>query len=183
MFFIIAQLIIPHHFPAPSIMTIRPAKIEDMAAVADIYNNYINETTVTFETEAVTTSDREKWFEQFSENGPHRLLVAEENARLIGFSSSVRYHERAAYYTSVMTSVYLRNGESGRGVGKLLYKELLKNLESHPELHRAYALISLPNDASLRLHKKFGFTDVGTLDEAGRKFDRYLSVKILQRNL
>ena len=56
-----------------------------MAAVADIYNHYINETTVTFETEAVTTSDREKWFEQFSENGPHRLLVAEENARLIGF--------------------------------------------------------------------------------------------------
>ena len=165
-------------------MTIRPAKIEDMAAVADIYNHYITETTVTFETEAVTTSDREKWFETvLRERVPHRLLVAEENARLIGFSSSVRYHERSVLHFGDDQRVYLRNGESGRGVGKPLYKELLKNLESHPELHRAYALISLPNDASLRLHKKFGFTDVGTLDEAGRKFDRYLSVKILQRDL
>ncbi len=162
---------------------IRPATVEDMAAIADIYNHYILKTTVTFETEAVSEANRRVWFQQFSGDGPHRLLVAEEEGAIQGFAASVRFHERAAYHTSVMTSVYLRDGQTGRGLGHRLYGVLLEMLDAQKGLHRAYALVSLPNEASLKLHEKFGFSKVGVLEEAGRKFDRYLSVEILQRSL
>ena len=154
-----------------------------MAAVADIYNHYILNTTITFETEAVSEENRRTWFKQFSENGPHRLYLAEESGEILGFACSTRYHERAAYYTSIMSSVYLKEEHSGKGTGRKLYSFLLETLAKIPDLHRAYALISLPNEASIVLHEKLGFKKVGTLDEAGRKFGRFLSVQILEKTL
>ena len=159
----------------------RPATVEDMAAIADIYNHYILNTTITFETEADSESNRREWFQQFSVDGPHQLFVTQEAGTIQGFAASVRFHERAAYHTSVMTSVYLRDGQTGRGLGHQLYTTLIEAMDAQASLHRAYALISLPNEASLKLHAKFGFTETGVLEEAGQKFGRYLSVQILQR--
>ena len=164
-------------------LKIRTAQEKDMSAIADIYNHYIVNTTITFETDVVSKADRREWFQQFSEDGPYRLYLAEEAGEVLGFACSVSYHERAAYYTSVMTSVYLRNGYAGKGIGQKLYTILLDALQAQIELHRAYALISLPNDASIKLHEKFGFTEVGVLEEAARKLDRYLSVQILEKRL
>ena len=161
----------------------RPGRLEDMAAIADIYNHYILNTTITFETEAVSEEDRHIWFQQFSEDGPHRILVIEEAGGIMGFATSVRYHQRAAYYPSVMTSVYVRDGHAGKGIGGGLYSDLLNSIAGHPDLHRAYALISLPNLVSIKLHEKLGFKKVGMLNEAGRKFDRFISVQIMEKAL
>ena len=163
--------------------TIRPGRVEDMAAVADIYNHFILHTHNTFETVTVSEENRRRWFEQFSVDGPYRIYLAEEDGEILGFACSTRYHERAAYYTSVMTSVFLRPGQAGKGIGRKLYTLLLDALGKARDLHRAYALISLPNDASIALHEKLGFRKVGILDEAGRKFGRFLSVQILEKPL
>ena len=163
--------------------TIRPGRVEDMAAVADIYNHYILHTHNTFETVIVSEENRRRWFEQFSEDGPYKIYLAEEDGAILGFACSTRYHERAAYYTSIMSSVYLKEEHSGKGTGRKLYSFLLEALAKIPDLHRAYALISLPNDASIALHEKLGFIKVGILEEAGRKFDRFLSVQILEKPL
>jgi len=161
----------------------RPGRLEDMTAIADIYNHYILHTTSTFETEAVSEENRRIWFQQFSGDGPHRILVTEEAGKIMGFATSVRYHERAAYYPSVMTSVYIREGHAGKGIGGNLYSTLLDSVHGHPDLHRAYALISLPNLVSIKLHEKLGFQKVGILNEAGRKFDRFLSVQVMEKTL
>lgn len=164
-------------------VSIRHGRMEDAKVIADIYNDYILKTSITFETEAVSKENREEWIQQFTEDGPYQLLVAEDAGKVIGFASSVRYHTRAAYYTSVMPSIYLRKGETGRGIGKQLYTQLIDNLVKHPETHRAYALISLPNQASMAIHEKLSFQKVGILNEAGKKFGKYLSVQIMERSL
>ena len=169
--------------PSEPEILIRHGLKEDALGIAEIYNYYIEETSVTFEIEPVSVNNREEWMDQFTEDGPYQLLVAEQAGKLIGFASSVRYHTRAAYYTSVMPSIYLRKGFSGQGIGKLLYSRLIQNLENHPENHKAFALISLPNPASLALHEKMGFRSVGILDEAGKKFGKFISVQIMERSL
>jgi phosphinothricin acetyltransferase len=162
---------------------IRNGRKEDAQSIADIYNYYITETSITFEIDPVTLENRQEWIQQFTDDGPYQLLVAEQAGQLIGFASSVRYHPRAAYYTSVMPSIYLRDGFSGRGIGKLLYSNLIRRLEANPDNHKAFALISLPNPASLILHEKMGFKKVGILDEAGKKFGKFISVQIMERSL
>ena len=102
---------------------------------------------------------------------------------MLGFASSARFNPRAAYSTSVETSVYLDPGQTGRGFGMRLYGALLEELDREPALHRAYGGISLPNDASIALHERLGFRHVGTFREVGFKFDRYWDVARYERQL
>ena len=164
-------------------LIIRLGTEQDAEAIADIYNYYIEETCITFELEPVSIENRKEWIQQFKDDSPYQLIVAEEKGKVIGFASSVRYHQRAAYYTSVMPSIYLRKGLSGKGIGKKLYTQLIERMEQNPDLHRAYALVSLPNPASMALHEKLGFRKVGVLEEAGKKFGKFLNVQILERQL
>ena len=164
-------------------LNIRFGITQDAAPIAEIYNHYIAHTSITFEVETVSVQDREEWLQQFTEDGPYQILVAEQDGKVVGFAASVRYHPRAAYYTSVMTSVYLHKDFTGQGIGKKLYMALLERLEKQPELHRAYVLISLPNESSLILHEKSGFRKVGILEEAGKKFGQFLSVQIMEKPL
>lgn len=164
-------------------LNIRFGNPQDAASIADIYNYYIAHTSITFEVDTVSKEDRREWIQQFTEDGPYQLLVAELDGLVVGFATSVRYHPRAAYYTSVMTSVYLNRNFKGQGIGKRLYIALVERLQRHPDLHRAYALISLPNPASLILHDKLGFRKVGILEEAGKKFDQFLNVQIMEKPL
>jgi phosphinothricin acetyltransferase len=104
------------------------------------------------------------------------MLVADDGDGLIlGFACSSRFHPRAAYETSVMTSIYLDPECRSAGLGSKLYAALL-DLFTGIDVHRAYAGITLPNPASEALHRKFGFTKAAHYTEAGRKFGRYWDV-------
>jgi phosphinothricin acetyltransferase len=93
------------------------------------------------------------------------------------------FRAKAAYAPSVETSIYLATDATGHGIGRILYSELLRQLEAHPGLHRAYAGVALPNDASEGLHRALGFTEVGTYTEVGFKMDRYVDVRWYERDL
>jgi phosphinothricin acetyltransferase len=112
----------------------------------------------------------------------HPIVVAEVDAKVVGWAASGPLRDRAAYETSVETSVYVAQGSTGRGVGTVLYGELLRSL-AREDVHRAYALMSLPNDASVALHERFGFARVGFFSEQGRKFGRYWDVACYERYL
>jgi phosphinothricin acetyltransferase len=150
--------------------------------LTEIYNHFVLHTAASFEIDPWTTEARGAWFRQYETSGPHRLLVAEIDGAVAGFATSSVFRPRAAYSRSVETSVYCDPASTGRGLGTALYTQLFALLTGE-DLHRAYAGIALPNDASEALHRRFGFREVGTYTEVGRKLDRWWDVRWYERPL
>ena len=163
--------------------SIRSAKAADLAALVRIYNHYVRTSHVTLDIEPFSLADREPWFNQFADNGPYRLLVAEAGETIAGYASSVPVKDKPGYASSVETSVYVDSDFTGRGIGHALYQTLLATLDAEPSVHRAYGVIGAPNKASIALHERLGFVHIGTLHEAGRKFDQFWDVVWYEREL
>lgn len=161
---------------------VRAARPEDLPELTRIYNHYVLSSGATFDVAEQTVEQRKAWFEHHAGHGPHRLLVAEEVGRVLGWASSSQLRPRPAYAASVETSVYLDPAAIGRGLGTLLYRDLFAELAGEP-LHRAFAVIALPNDASEALHRRFGFRAAGTWTEAGHKLGRWWDVRWYERPL
>lgn len=162
--------------------TIRPATREDLPRLIEIYNYYIINTPITFDLEPYTIETRATWFEEHSDSGRHRMLVAVENDIVIGYATSSRWRSKAAYNPTIESSVYCSQEATGRGIGSMLYRALFQILATE-DVNRIVAGVTIPNDASIALHKRFGFYEVGTFTEQGRKFGRYWDVTWLERPL
>jgi phosphinothricin acetyltransferase len=158
---------------------IRRAQESDLPALLDIYNHYVANTHITFDLEPKTLAERGAWFSQFAERGRYQCFVAEEGGRVIGWASSSRFKDRAAYHTSVETTVYLAPSETGRGLGFELYEALFHVL-GREDVHRAYGGIAAPNPASVKLHERVGFERVAAYREVGRKFGRFWDVDVYE---
>ncbi|MET8559346.1 N-acetyltransferase family protein [Streptomyces flaveolus] len=163
---------------------VRPGIEADLEALTAIYNHYVRETAITFDTAAFTPEERRPWLLSHPEDGPHRLMVAAdtESQEILGYATSSPYRPKPAYATSVETSVYVAPRAGRRGIGTLLYGALFDALAGE-DVHRAYAGIARPNEASTRLHERFGFAHVGTYREVGRKFGRYWDVAWYEKPL
>ncbi|MGB3296802.1 MAG: N-acetyltransferase family protein [Phormidesmis sp.] len=160
---------------------VRDYRAMDIEALTALYNHYILETTITFDLQPYTAQQRqEMWMSHYASSGRYRLLVAEREGQLVGYATSSKLRVKAAYDTSVETSVYLSSAAQGYGIGTQLYSALFEALAAE-DVHRAYACITLPNEASMAIHQKFGFEQVGLFREVGRKFDRYWDVAWLER--
>ena len=154
---------------------IRAATDRDLAPITEIYNQYVRETPITFDLEPFTPEARRDWVAQFAVSGPHRLLVAELEGAVAGYACSTKIRPKAAYDSSVEVTIYIQPDAKGQGIGRALYTALFDALTAE-EIHRAYAVITLPNEASVRIHEAFGFVLMGTMHEVGRKFDKYWDV-------
>src|SRR5260370_10314940 len=156
-------------------ITVRQAEERDLVQLNNIYNRYVLETHFTFDIEPMTIEARREWFEHQGGTGRHRVVVGLSDSSVVGYASSSRFRPKPAYETSVETSIYLAPDAVGRGIGTRLYEELFKLLQGE-DVHRAYAGIALPNQASIALHERLGFKRVAHFTEQGRKFDRYWDV-------
>lgn len=154
----------------------------DAAAINAIYDPYVRDTAITFDVEPWTLEARRRWIGEFGASGRHQLFVAERAGALVGYACSRRFRDKAAYDTTVETSVYLAPEAHGQGVGRALYEQLFAALGG-ADAHRLIAGITLPNPASVALHERFGFTPVGILREVGRKLGRYWDVLWMERAL
>jgi phosphinothricin acetyltransferase len=154
----------------------------DLAPLLDIYNHYVRETPITFDIEPRTLEQRQAWLDGFASTGRYQCFVAVKEGRSVGWASSHRYKDRAAYDTTVLSSVYLAPDATGRGLGRRLYAALFEALAGE-DIHRVFAGITLPNEASVRLHRAFGFEPVGIYREVGRKFGRYWDVATYLRSM
>jgi phosphinothricin acetyltransferase len=154
---------------------IRPAERGDLPRITQIYNYYVLNTPVTFDVEAYTVERREAWFAQFSAAGRYRLLVADENGVVMGYAGTTRFRPKAAYETTVETTIYCAPDAVGNGIGTRLYAALFEALRSE-DVHRFVAVYALPNAATDALHRRFGFRVVGVFSENGRKFGKYWDV-------
>ncbi|NBE54497.1 GNAT family N-acetyltransferase [Streptomyces boluensis] len=168
----------------PTEMQVRPGTDGDLNPLTDLYNHYIRETAVTFDTAPFRPDERLPWLRSHPEDGRHRLLVAQRapGSPILGYATSSAFRPKPAYETSVEVSVYLAPDAIGRGIGSLLYDALFTALATE-DVHRAYAGIALPNAASVKLHERFGFAHVGTYAEVGRKFGRYWDVAWYEKRL
>lgn len=162
--------------------SIRPAASTDLEALTTLYNHYVESSPATFDIEPRTLEQRAEWMSHYATAGPHRLLVAEAEGRVVGYASSSPFRPKAAYDTSVESTIYMAHDFTGRGVGRQLYGALFESLRDEP-VHRAYAGITVPNPASEALHVALGFEPVGLFDEVGSKFDRYWSVRWFEKAL
>jgi phosphinothricin acetyltransferase len=156
-------------------MRIRTAERGDLARITEIYNYYVLNTPVTFDVEPYTVERREAWLAQFNAAGRHRLIVSEENGVVTGYAGTTRFRPKAAYETTVETSIYCAPEAVGKGIGKRLYAKLFEMLRGE-DIHRFVAGYVLPNAASEALHRRFGFKVVGVFSENGRKFGKYWDV-------
>jgi phosphinothricin acetyltransferase len=161
---------------------VRLASRGDLPELVSIYNHYATRSHATFDTEPVTVESRAGWFDRFADVGPHRLLVAAEGDRVLGCASSAPYREHPAFARTVEVGIYLHPDLRSRGIGTALYRPLLDNLRSE-NVHVALAGIALPNDASVALHRKFGFTEVGVFEEYALKNGAYISSVWMQLQL
>ena len=163
-------------------LIIRAAERGDLPALTALYNHYIEHTVITFDLQPWTVEQRTEWFGHYAETGPHRLLVGERAGEVVGYAGSSMFRPKAAYGRSVETSIYLRHDRVGQGDGTRLYEALFAVL-ARETVHRAYAGVSLPNDGSIKLHRRLGFESVGVFREVGYKFDRYVDVEWLERKV
>ncbi len=157
--------------------TIRPASLDDLESITKIYNHAILKTTATFDTEPKTIENRRIWFDTHGERYP--IFVVEENQSVLGWASLSKWDDRCAYHLTVEFTVYIDPSAHGRGYGTALLQRCIdaaKQLGYHTIVSR----IAGENQASFRLHEKFGFEKVGVLKEVGTKFNRRLDVHYYQ---
>jgi len=152
---------------------VRKVLVEDGGQIAEIYNYYILNTTVTFEEQELSETQMKERIEKISSSFPY--LVFEENGIILGYAYATEWRVRSAYRYSVESSVYVHKDVHGKGIGKQLYTELLNQLKAK-RIHAVIGGIVLPNPISISLHEKFGFIKVAQFKEVGFKYHQWLDV-------
>ena len=159
-------------------LCIREATPDDAAAICAIYNPYIEYTTISFEEKPVAVSDMAERIASSQAQGLP-WLVAEASGDMLGYAYATRWRARPAYRHAVESSIYMRQATVGQGVGKLLYRELIRRL-AVLGLHTVIGGVAQPNPASDGLHRALGFRQVAHFEQVGRKFGRWLDVAYWQ---
>jgi phosphinothricin acetyltransferase len=163
--------------------TIRSATLEDLPALTDIYNHYVVNTSITFDVRPLSVEERRSWFDDHASTGRHRLIVAVGSGNAcVGYATTSRWRPKAAYDTTVESTVYCRPDVVGTGCGRALYAALFDSI-AREDIETIVAGVSLPNPASIALHERFGFRSVGVFKAVGRKFDKLWDVAWFQRPL
>jgi len=157
---------------------IRFATFADASTVAAIYAHYVHRTSITFMAEAPTAAD----FVSRISDPRYPFLVAEHNGRVVGFAYASMFRTKAAYRWDVEFSIYLAPGIEGQGIGSQLMEELLLAVEKQGYLN-AYSCITMPNERSVNLHKKFGFEELGRFPRSGYKMGQWHDVIWMGRPL
>lgn len=161
-------------------MIVRLVTARDAAAVASLYAPYVTDSAVSFEAKPPSVAEMG---ERIAAGGAlYPWLVAEQDGALLGYAYATAFRARHAYRFTVETSVYVRQGGHGRGVGGALYGALLPLLQRQG-FTQAIAALTLPNEASVRLHERHGFAHAGCYENVGHKFGAWRSVGLWQRAL
>jgi L-amino acid N-acyltransferase len=161
--------------------TTRPVEAGDAEAIRSIYNVEVLESTVTFDMVERSLEDQIAWITDHSGSYP-AIVAVDPSTSVVGFASLTAYRPRPAYATTVENSVYVHRDHRGAGVARLLMESLLTAAADHG-FHSVIARIVGGHTASIALHKRTGFTEIGREVEVGRKFGKWLDVVLMQKML
>jgi phosphinothricin acetyltransferase len=152
---------------------IRSVEPKDAREICDIYNFYIINTDISFEEQPVSVDEMEKRIREVTAMYP--WLVAEEGGKILGYAYSNKYRERSAYRYTAELTIYMKNGEEGRGYGAELMRRVIEETRGRG-IHSLISAIAIPNERSVSIHEKFGFEKAGHLKDVGFKFDHWIDV-------
>lgn len=155
--------------------TIRPARIRDIPAVTDIYNEAGVGTTASYALQPVTVADRQAWFERLTADEYPVLVMEDSDGLIVGYASYSQFRPLDGYRHTVEHSVYIREGCRDAGAGRMLMTALIDYARGRG-VHVMVGVIDGANDASITFHERLGFEVVGRLPQVGRKFGRWLDV-------
>jgi len=158
-------------------MEIRRVKDTDVEVITELYNHFIRETLVSFETEPLSVSDMLQRIQ--SKLLKYEWLVAYEEETFLGYAYFGEFRGRSAYDGTVESSVYLSDSAIGRGVASKLYAELIRRATAGG-FRQMIGVITVPNDKSEALHQRMGFDSVGVLRGVGRKFGQDADIAMWQ---
>jgi L-amino acid N-acyltransferase YncA len=152
---------------------IRLTTPEDAAGILAIYIPYVENTSITFETEVPAVETFAKRIEDYLINWP--WLVYEVDGKIAGYAYASRYRERVAYQWSVEASVYVHDEYMKAGIAQALYNTLFEILKKQG-YRNVYAVINLPNERSVAFHEKMGFNWFATYEQVGYKSGQWKNV-------
>ncbi len=159
---------------------IRTVDIDDSADILRIYSHYIISTAYTFEVDVPTISQFTKRVAEISKDYP--FLVYVQDGKTVGYAYASKHRERDAYCYDVDVAVYMDVECRGAGIGTKLYNMLFEMLKKQG-FYNAYAGITVPNERSVELHKKYGFEDIGVFKKTGYKFGKWHGVQWMGKAL
>ncbi|MCF6280307.1 MAG: N-acetyltransferase family protein [Flavobacteriaceae bacterium] len=159
---------------------IRDFQLDDIEQLVRIYNYYINNTVITFDRIPFTVDDFKQKIKSIYKKYP--FIIFEENNEILGFAYGSSWRAKPSYKHTAESTIYLKNGVLGKGIGTKLYTELLQQLKQQ-KFHTIIGGLTLPNGASIKLHEKLGFKKAAHFKEVGRKFDQWYDVAFWQLTL
>lgn len=157
---------------------IRDVTPNDAKRIAEIYNYYVEQTIITFEYDMVSEDEMKSRILKTKAKG-YPFFVYEEDGQIIGYAYLSNWRERIAYDITLETSIYLDSKVTGKGIGSVLYQELIDRARLI-NIHSLIGVISLPNEASQKLHKNLNFNLIGNFKESGIKFGKLIDVEFWQ---
>lgn len=152
---------------------IRGVELNDAGAICDVYNYYIENTTITFEEVSVSIDEMKNRIKKLAAD--YSWIVYEIDGKIVGYAYATKWKARSAYRYTVESTVYVDVNYRGKGVGISLYKHLLRALENG-DFHSVIGVIALPNTGSIELHEKLGFEKVAHFKEVGYKHRNWIDV-------
>ena len=159
---------------------IRPFESKDIEELLEMYNYFVLHSTATFDIEPLALETFAEKLIRIDNDFP--FIVFEEEGEILGYAYGSKFRPKPAYNTTVESTVYVKHDTQRKKIGSLLYEELIEQLKA-ANFHTVLGVLTLPNDASVRLHEKFGFKQVAYLKQVGYKFDTWLDVGFWQLNL
>lgn len=159
-------------------ISIRAAREADLPEILEIYNHVILNTTAVYSYEPHTLEMRKAWYDDKIRNG-YPVYVAEDDGRVAGLATYGPFRAWPAYKYTIENSIYVAADQRGKGIARLLMQPLIDAARAQ-EYHAIIAGIDATNEASLRLHRSLGFTEVAHFREVGYKFGRWLDLKFLE---
>jgi len=180
---------LPRHLrPAPATeapfeYALRDARPADLPAVREIYNYYVANSTVTFDEDAMSLKEWKSKFAYLAKLGMPFIVAESPSGQLLGYALVSPWKQKRAYRFTVENSIYLGPAASGKGLGRVLLGELIARSKAAGLKEMIAVIADQGAEASIALHERFGFVEIGRMGRVGFKFDRWLGTVLLQKTL
>ncbi|WP_103663229.1 GNAT family N-acetyltransferase [Microbacterium sp. CJ77] len=162
---------------------IRPATVADIPDIREIYNYYVTNSVVTFDEKRWTLRRWRDKFDHLAKLELPFLVAVSPSGQILGYALVQPWAGKSAFRYTVENSIYLGHAAAGKGLGRALLEALIEACEEKGIREIVAVISDRGADASIALHEKLGFTEVGRMGRVGFKFDRWLGTVYLQKSL